>query len=841
MSQGRILPLLGPAAVLYLVAEVIASHRRLDATAVLACALAVALSGVPIWLLRRRQDLAGARRVAMLCVLAGVSLVRWAAPELASLYLDVAFAIALPGLAAIVVHLASSTPDRPESLARRRRMIALVTGALALASSAAAVLAAAPVFTLFGVTVIAPSRIAYAVPGFAVLALFVALVLRLVRRRLGSSPEALASGMWAQLGLAVALSGTIAVASLVSSGTIEAASVPARGLVALSMAALVAGHVAMLGARRQVHAGRSTRRVLATATAVLSVAVLAAELVTRIPRDPMGMGATIALSVAFAALIYRAAVAIFDRVLAPFGGRLLAAIDEALERSVGVATLEELGAAVLPPLRSASGTIESEPLLFTLHPPRQVRVDAAGMAHVEERNASPAIVEHLSAKPGEVVVSAPLFEQVVRRPDLRALVDALDREDALCVVPLSMNLELEGLLIVPRGRRRAALTLEEIHGLELLGRHVSAQVSLLCAEQRARIRTNEALAERDQLEQELETAGEELARLRAHTRILKAGGGPARFTMPAIAYSPAMRALLRRVHEVAPLDAPVLLVGEDRMAVDQIGQLVHEASGRCEGPIIAADCAAVRPERAEAALFGEGTAEHPGWLRLAEGGTCLLLDVPALPRDAQARLAEAIATKRAHPADGAAAYTMDVRVVATSRVALDALVEAGTFDVDLHRRLEPLTLAVPPLRERREDLTSLVLLALDRSCRTAGRAVMGIDADALEVLTAHDWPGNSNELASVIERAVARASGPNVRRSDLPPLSAAASDVAIDDPFHGTFAEIEARVLEHAIARAGGNKSEAARMLGLKRTTFLDKLRRLDRLGSETKKQGTAA
>src|SRR5690606_33314903 len=127
--------------------------------------------------------------------------------------------------------------------------------------------------------------------------------------------------------------------------------------------------------------------------------------------------------------------------------RLLHAVDEARAAAAGVTSLEELGAAVLPPLRRASGTLESEPLLVTLHPPRQVRVDAAGGAHVDEREASPAILEHLSARPGEVVVSAPLVEQVVRRADLRALVDALVREDALAIVPLSMDLELEGYLV----------------------------------------------------------------------------------------------------------------------------------------------------------------------------------------------------------------------------------------------------------------------------------------------------------------------------------------------------------------------------------------------------------
>lgn len=840
VSQGRILPLLGPAAVLYLIAEAVTSAGALDATALGACALALALSALPLWYLRRPEELAGARRVALLGVLSGIVLVRWARPELPSPYLDFTAVVAGPLLGVIVVQLASTTPDSPEAIARRRRPLLTLLLTLGVASSAAAALALAPAFSLFGNVVLVPPRWELSAPIFAVFSFLVALALRLARRRLGSTPEALAASLWAQLGLWAALATSGGVLALALSGTVHVESAQARLSIAAGLAALVAGHAAMLGARRQVHAGKSTRRVLASAISVIAVATGAAQLGDRMPHDPVAIGVALALAIVTSAVLYRALASIFARTLAPFGGRLLASVDEARERAWGVTSLEELGEAILPPLRRGSGALDAEPLLWTIDPPRQVRVDAAGVAHVRERDPSPAMTQHVLERPGEIVVSAPLAEQVVRRADLRGIVDALEREDALCVVPLSIDRELEGLLIVPRGRRRAALTLEEIDRLEQLGRQIAAPVALLCAQERARLRTGEAVLARERLEEELEAKDEELAKLRADARILKAGGAAERFTAPAIAYSPAMRALMKRVLEVGPLDAPVLLLGEDGTPLDAIGHLVHANGGRREGPFVVADCAAVRPERAEAALFGESAHSKPGWLRLAEGGTCLLLDVPALSLDAQAKLAEAIATRRADPADGAASYALDVRIVATSRVALDRLVEAGAFDLELSRRLDPLVLAVPPLRERREDVPSLVLLALDRSCRVVGRPVMGIDADALEVLVDHAWPGNVRELESVLERAVAGAAGPNVALRDLPPLAPLELPA---DPWTGTYAELEARILEHAIARAGGNKSEAARMLGLKRTTFLDKLKRHELLGpaDAKKEQGTAA
>lgn len=826
--------------VLYLLAGVVVSADTLDATALAVSATALALSALPLWLLRRRAEVTGARRVALVGVLAGIVLVRWARPELSSLYLELAVVLSAPVLGALLVQLAVTTPDAPDALARHRRTVLGTLAVLGAASSVAAGLAVAPAFSAFGALVLVPPRWELSAPAFLLACVAIALGLRLARRRLGSTPEALASSALAQLGLWAALATSGGAIALSLAAQLDLASAGARLAITMGVVALVAGHVAMLGARRQVHAGRSTRHLLAGATAVLAVAIFAGRLVDRVPRDPVAVGVALALAVVTTAVLYRALGTLLLRALAPFGGRLLAGLEEARERAMGATSLEELGEAVLPPLRGASGALDAEPALFTFDPPRYVRIDAAGIAHVRDTEASPAILARLVERPGEIVVTAPIAEQVVRRAELRALADALEREDALCVLPLSLDGELEGMVVVPRGPRRAALTLEEIDALERLGRQLAATVSLLTAQERGRLRTGEAVVARERLEEELEAKEEELEKLRADARILKAGGAAERFAAPAIAYSPAMRALTRRVIEVAPLDAPVLLIGEDGTPLDAIGHLVHANGGRREGPFVVADCAAVRPERAEAALFGESSQTKPGWLRLAEGGTVLLLDVPALSLDAQAKLAEAIATRRAHPADGAAAYGLDARVVCTSRVAPDRLVEAGAFDLELWRRLEPLVLTVPPLRERREDVPSLVLLALDRSCRVAGRAVMGIDADALELLGDHSWAGNVRELESVIERAVARAGGPNVTLADLPPL---APMEAPADPWSGTYAELEARILEHAIARAGGNKSEAARLLGLKRTTFLDKLKRHDLLGpAESKKaQGTAA
>jgi DNA-binding NtrC family response regulator len=152
------------------------------------------------------------------------------------------------------------------------------------------------------------------------------------------------------------------------------------------------------------------------------------------------------------------------------------------------------------------------------------------------------------------------------------------------------------------------------------------------------------------------------------------------------------------------------------------------------------------------------------------------------------------------------------------------LQKRGALEPDLATWFSQCGLTIPPLRERREDIPSLALLAIDRACRVLARDPIGIEHDAMGALIGHDWPGDVAELELVVELAVARASAKTIGVRDLPPLVWPGSDEG--EPLRGTYLEIERRLLEHALRRSGGNKSEAARMLGLKRTTFLDKLRR---------------
>ncbi len=616
--------------------------------------------------------------------------------------------------------------------------------------------------------------------------------------------------------------------SLSVSGTLS------RGLPVITALALVGSHVLLVDERRGLRAGERIRRAMTWTFTLAAVGALGSLASFSVDLPPLELALGAMLLFAAGVLCQKALARVVDRTFAPFSGRLLEAAERSQVRLGPVRSVIDLGRALLPPLREAAGAEEAMPLLFTVDPALEVRVDRAGEAHVREQPMPEALRQRLMERPGEPLVKKALEGLVVRRPALRGVVEALTALDALVVMPLSIDGELEGALVVPHGRRRSAPTLEELRALERLADRSAGMVALLSSERRAQGRAGDGDQRKHDLEDRIEVLEEERDRLRAEARSWKAGRPAHRMSGTSVAYSAAMRALMERVADVAVLDAPVLLRAEAGAPIDQIAHGIHEKSGRADGPLVVADCASVREDRAAAALFGEADADdpgavvRPGWLSLARGGSVLLADVVALPLSVQHDLAESLAEREVRPVGSAGAEPIDVRVIATARVELAPLVEAGVFDPELARWLEPLRLDVPPLRERREDIPSLTLLALDRACRLLGRSPMGIDDGAMEALSAHDFPGNVRELTWLITRAVGMAEGPNVAVEDLPPLGAPEEELEEGHPLDGTWAELEQRILLRALDQAEGNKSEAARALGLKRTTFLDKLRRHD-------------
>lgn len=810
------LPLIAPALVLYLLANLAAGTPALDAAGWTLAVCAGLLSLVPAIALRQ-EALPGARRIAWMSFAAAVVLVG-VAQHVLSLTLELAARVPLPWVGALAADLAFDVPDPPPRLARFAR----ARGALFALAGVASLLGGLSVVGPLPGGLLVGEALGQLAPATAFVLLALALALRGARRRLGSEPEALA----ASAGAAAATFGTLVLAGLagglVLRGAASAESAATRGLLAAAAMSLVVGHLTIRGELRPVGAARATRRAVSGFVLLLIVGVLVAQLAPAFPDEPTALGVVAAGLAAIAIGLGVVVRQLIERLVAPDAGRLLVAVEAADRASAGARDLGALGAAVLGPLRKASRHSDAEPLLFALDPPRAVRIDSAGVAHVEPRPISPALLERMLARRGEIVLRGPIEVLVVRRPDLRALAEALEALDALAVVPLVQEGELEGALVVPRGARRSALTLEELAGLERLAARLTPVVGLGSTQERGQRREAELMTQRERLEERIDGLEDELARSRAEAARVKEGaGGPS--AAPLVAYGPAMRKVVARLEEFASLDAPVVMAFEPGVAAAPLVRRLHENSPRKMGPIVIADCANVRPEDAELALFGDDLRHGtPGWLRLAAGGTLFLERATALGTDVLRELDEAIATRNARSSVGGTPYAIDVRVIIGVHDDPAALVERSSMDAGLAERVRALRVDIPPLRERPEDLGSLVLFAIDRACRASGNATLGIADDAMAELAAHHWPGNELELFALIERAVRRASPPRITKADVGPLVVRESV----DPLAGSLADIERRALETALARAGGNKSEAARLLGVARTTFLDKLKR---------------
>jgi DNA-binding NtrC family response regulator len=287
--------------------------------------------------------------------------------------------------------------------------------------------------------------------------------------------------------------------------------------------------------------------------------------------------------------------------------------------------------------------------------------------------------------------------------------------------------------------------------------------------------------------------------------------------------SPAMKAVLDTLDKVAKSDASVLVTGEHGTGKEVVARALHARSPRNTGPFIAVNAAGLPAALFESELFGhvkgaftDARTDRMGSFEMAHEGTLFLDEIGDMPLDQQAKLLRTLQSGEVRPVGSSRVRRVDVRVVTATNVDLTSAVKQARFREDLLFRLNTIELALPPLRDRGDDIKALADLFLQRISRQYGRGSLRFSTEALRALRQYRWPGNVRELEHVIERAVLLASGGELAANDLR-LASAGAAASIEEM---TLEQVEALLIEKALARSGGNVTAAAVALGLSRSAL---------------------
>ena len=292
--------------------------------------------------------------------------------------------------------------------------------------------------------------------------------------------------------------------------------------------------------------------------------------------------------------------------------------------------------------------------------------------------------------------------------------------------------------------------------------------------------------------------------------------------------SAAMREVYRRIARVAPTDSTVLITGESGTGKELVARAVHRNSLRADGPFVAINCAAITESLLESELFGHekgaftgAVGLKKGKLEVAEGGTVFLDEIGELSPALQAKLLRVLQEKAFDRVGGIRPVRVDFRLLAATNRDLKAAIDEGGFRRDLYYRLNVVSIATPPLRERRDDFVLLAGWCLGRYRETATRQLSGFSPEALAALTAYDWPGNVRELENAVEHAVILGQDATIGLDDLPDVVAErlVCDAAGRDPlrlrFRDAIEQAKVGLVTKALEESGGNHTAAAHLLGL--------------------------
>jgi len=300
-----------------------------------------------------------------------------------------------------------------------------------------------------------------------------------------------------------------------------------------------------------------------------------------------------------------------------------------------------------------------------------------------------------------------------------------------------------------------------------------------------------------------------------------------------------MRHVFELIEQVAPTDASVLITGESGTGKDLVARAIHARSARARGPFVAINCAAMPPALLESELFGhekgaftDAKQKRAGLFLQARGGSVFLDEISEMPAEMQPKLLRALQERKVRPVGGDGEVAFDARIISATNRDIESEVDANRFRADLFYRINVVHVSVPPLRARPRDILTLAQHFLEQCARRYKKGVVGIDEVAARKLLDFDWPGNVRELENCIERAVALTRMTHITATDLPekihdyqPSRIVIGGEGPDELI--TLEEMERRYVRRVLEACGGNKTQAAKVLGIDRRSLY---RRLDRI-----------
>jgi DNA-binding NtrC family response regulator len=304
-----------------------------------------------------------------------------------------------------------------------------------------------------------------------------------------------------------------------------------------------------------------------------------------------------------------------------------------------------------------------------------------------------------------------------------------------------------------------------------------------------------------------------------------------------VAQSAKMQAVLALVERVAPTNSTVLLGGESGVGKDLIARAIHQHSNRAAGPFVKINSTAIPENLLESELFGYekgafsgATGSKPGKFELADKGTLFLDEIGDVPPAIQVKLLRVLQEREFERLGGTKTLKVDVRLIAATNRDLRAALEDGTFREDLYYRLNVVAIDIPPLRDHKEDIPALANFFLEKFARESGKPIRGITPAAMKLLLDFHWPGNVRELENIIERGVTLSAGSTLDAADIhldPPSHRAVAGAPAVLPAGMTLDQWEDEAIREALKQANGNKSQAARALGLSRNALRYRLSKI--------------